>query len=94
MKQTVVELKADLELVKAEIENHPYNSPEMKAANQIIESHSRKDESEISRELAEKQLPRLEELGLITVKGLRSFANLHRSRVRLEAKIAKAETRK
>ncbi len=84
-------LRGKLDFVNVEIDNHPYNSEEVRASNEIIENSKKekKTASDINLELSLRGLPSLEQGGQTILKGMRSFAKLHRTRVRLEKRINK-----
>lgn len=75
--------------MKAKIAAHPLSSPPVKEAHAVIEAHGGKDESgELSRELKERGLPSLEELGKIQARTSFSWWRLHRKRRSLERRLA------
>ena len=86
-RESLEELKARLEAVDAEIPSHPLSSKQVEAAQAIVEARENKDAEEVSRELAEQNLPSLEELGKIQVQSTVGWWKLHRKRNNLTKKI-------
>ncbi|MEJ1191780.1 hypothetical protein [Pseudarthrobacter sp. CCNWLW207] len=84
-------LKAKLDAVDAEIASHPLSSDRVKTAQAIVEARANKDTEEVSRELADQNLPSLEELGKIQVNGTVSWWKLHRKRNNLVKKIDRSK---
>lgn len=84
-------LKAKLDAVDAEIASHPLSSDRVKAAQAIVKARENKDTEEVSRELADQNLPSLEELGKIQVNGTVSWWKLHRKRNNLVKKIDRSK---
>jgi hypothetical protein len=83
-------LNAKLETVDAEIAAHPLSSTAVKEAHAIIEAKGEKDTAAVERELAERNLPSLEDLGRIQVKTTASWWRLYRDRKKLVHKIEKS----
>lgn len=86
-RESLQELEAKLEAIDAEIASHPLASEPVKAAQAIIETNNGKDTEAVSQQLLEQNLPSLEELGKIQVKGTTSWWSLNRARNKLEKKI-------
>jgi len=90
-RESLEELEAKLEAVDADIASHPLSSDRVKAAQAIVEARGNKDTEEVSRELADQNLPSLEELGKLQVDSTISWWKLHRKRNNLVKKIARSK---
>ena len=89
--ESLEELEAKLEAVDAEIASHPLSSERVKAAQAIVEALGTKDTEKVSKELADQNLPSLEELGKVQVDSTMSWWKLHRKRNNLVKKIARSK---
>ncbi|MBT2484264.1 MULTISPECIES: hypothetical protein [unclassified Microbacterium] len=87
--ETLEQLMARLKQVEADIAAHPLASEHVKLAQAVVDNADDKDEVEVNRQLTERGLPRLEELGKIVVQGTASWWRLHRDKKRIEKKIGK-----
>jgi len=87
-RRNLVDLQKKLQLVKADLAAHPYNSPEAIRIREITDQLREKGPEFINQELSKKGLPSLADAGKIVIKGLRSFAKLHRKKHKLEKKIS------
>ena len=90
-RESLEELEAKLEAVDAEIASHPLSSERVKAAQAIVEALGTQDTEKVSKELADQNLPSLEELGKVQVDSTMSWWKLHRKRNNLVKKIARAK---
>ena len=87
-RRTVEQLRIALAAVDGEISEHPFSSPRVQAAQALTDAMHGQDSSKIDAELKRNALPSTEELGRITLTGMRSWAKLHRSKQKLEKRIA------
>lgn len=87
--ETLKQLMARLKQVEADIAAHPLASERVKLAQAVVDNADDKDEVEVNRQLTERGLPRLEELGKIVVQGTASWWRLHRDKKKIEKKIGK-----
>lgn len=85
------ELKIELEAVESKIAAHPFSSKEVMAANRVIESVTPTDKDKIGEELLASNLPSLEQMGRITLRGLFQWGRLHRHQKKLQQKISKLQ---
>lgn len=81
------ELENMLRDTNAMIAAHPFSLESVKAAHEVVENAPRGDREVVSRELAARNLPSLEELGKIQAKHTFSWWRLHRRRRTLLARI-------
>jgi hypothetical protein len=77
------QLQAELESVDAAIATHELASEPATRAHAIIEAIGKDNKELLERELAEQELPDLEELGRIQLRGSASWWKLHRDRNRV-----------
>jgi hypothetical protein len=68
---------------------HPFSSERFVAAQQLIEAADATDSETISRQLAEKGLPSVEEVGRITAQNLLSWGRLHREATKLQQRLSR-----
>lgn len=61
-RESLEELEAKLETIDAEMAAHPLASKRVKAAHALVEMKGDKDTEAVSRELADQNLPSLEEI--------------------------------
>lgn len=80
---------ARLAAVEVAIASHPLSSPPVRDAFEVIERHGKENSAEISRELSERDLPSLVELGRIQVRSTFSWWNLHRRQRALRKKLGR-----
>lgn len=90
-RESLEELEAKLEAVDAEIASHPLSSERVKAAQAVVEALGTQGTEKVSKELADQNLPSLEELGKVQVDSTMSWWKLHRKRNNLVKKIARSK---
>ncbi|MBB5639899.1 hypothetical protein [Cryobacterium roopkundense] len=88
-RESLHELETKIATIDAEIAAHALASEPVKAAHEVIEANTGQDAEVVSRELAERNLPTLEEIGKIQVRGTVSWWSLHRDRKKLVEKVAR-----
>jgi len=91
-RESLHELEAKIEAIDVRIAAHPLASAPVTAAHAIIEANTGQDAEVVSRELAERNLPTLEEIGIIQARGTVTWWRLHRDRSKLIAKVARLVT--
>jgi hypothetical protein len=84
-------IRKRLDLLDLAIARHPLSSRAVTSAFAVIEKHGKKNVEAISLELAQKQLPPLDELGRIQLRTSFSWWNLHRKRRSLLRKLARSD---
>lgn len=89
----IEEVTAALDDVAAEIAAHPFASPQVIAAHALIDAHQGEVAEAINRQLAEQQLPSLDELGRVTASHTFSWWQLHRRHQKLAKAIERLEAR-
>lgn len=82
-----------LEAINARIDQHKLNSPQMKAAREVVAENRDEGRQAVEQALSERGLPTTAEQGRALLLGLTSLARLNRKRVKLENRIAHLETR-
>lgn len=80
-----------LAAVDAAISSHPLASAPVKSAFEAIERHGKDNKEAISKELGERNLPSLDELGRIQIRNMFSWWKLHRSRRSLLKKLGRQD---
>ena len=80
-------LRHRLRHVEEAIAAHPLASERVRQSHEFIEQSEGEDQEVISRGLAERGLPSLEQLGKLTVRHTLSWWNLHRKKNRLDKKL-------
>lgn len=80
---------ARLAQVEEDIAAHPLASERVKLAQAVVDNADEKDKAEVNRQLTERGLPSLEELGKIVVQGTASWWRLHRDKKKIEKNIEK-----
>ena len=88
-RESLPELEANLKKIDADIAAHPLAAPPVKQAQEIIEAKGEKDNDAVARELADRGLPSLEELGKIQLQHTGSWWRLHRDRNKIVKQISK-----
>lgn len=83
-RQRLEQLQAELASVNREISEHPFASTPMRAAQSLIDSMRGREPEAIDAELQKNSLPSTQEVGRITASGMRSWARLHRTKMKLE----------
>lgn len=91
-RQPISVLKKQLADVRKSISEHPFSDPQVLKANEVIEANNGLEHSEIEKKLIEQQLPALEELGRIQLKGSFSWWALHRKQRKILQRLARAES--
>lgn len=98
-RRSVPELEGQLREVEERISAHPLASERVVEAqklveerNELVEERNGKDQKALSRELSERGLPSLEELGQIQFRNTASWWRLHRDQKRLSRQIQKCRT--
>lgn len=91
-RRSVPELEGQLREVEERISAHPLASERVVEAQKLVEERNGKDQKELSRELSERGLPSLEELGQIQFRNTASWWRLHRDQKRLSRQIQKRRT--
>lgn len=86
------ELEGQLREVEERISAHPLASERVVEAQKLVEERNGKDQKALSRELSERGLPSLEELGQIQFRNTASWWRLHRDQKRLSRQIHKCRT--
>lgn len=86
------ELEGQLREVEERISAHPLASERVVEAQKLVEERNGKDQKALSRELSERGLPSLEELGQIQFRNTASWWRLHRDQKRLSRQIQKCRT--
>ncbi|WP_444592683.1 hypothetical protein, partial [Brachybacterium sp. AOP42-B2-9] len=76
------ELEGQLREVEERISAHPLASERVVEAQKLVEERNGKDQKALSRELSERGLPSLEELGQIQFRNTASWWRLHRDQKR------------
>lgn len=89
--ESVDTLRRELEQVDAHIAAHPFASPRIRVAHEIVGEGPSRDAAEIERQLADRGLPDAEELGRVQVAGSWSWWKLHRRRRKLVRRIQRLE---
>lgn len=84
-------LRRELEQVDAHIAAHPFASPRIRAAHEIVGEGPSRDAAEIERRLADRGLPGVQQLGRTQVAGAWSWWRLHRRRRKLVRRIERLE---
>ena len=79
-------LESRLAEIDAKIASHPLSSPAVKDAQAVVDAQGGEKDA-ASRELSERGLPSLEELGKVVARGTASWWNLHRKRNRVIKKL-------
>lgn len=82
-RRSVPELEGQLREVEERISAHPLASERVVEAQKLVEERNGKDQKALSRELSERGLPSLEELGQIQFRNTASWWRLHRDQKRL-----------
>ena len=80
-------LKQKLEHVRKKIDTHPLSSPPVKSAFDVIERHGKENSDAISKELSERGLPSLDELGKLQIRHMFSWWSINRQKRVLEKKL-------
>lgn len=91
-RRSVPELEGQLREVEERISAHPLASERVVEAQKLVEERNGKDQKALSRELSERGLPSLEELGQIQFRNTASWWRLHRDQKRLSRQIQKRRT--
>lgn len=91
-RRSVPELEGQLREVEERISAHPLASERVVEAQKLVEERNGKDQKALSRELSERGLPSLEELGQIQFRNTASWWRLHRDQKRLSRQIQKCRT--
>lgn len=78
------DLAQRLERVQKRIDAHPLASAAVKSAGEVIDRHGKENVDAVSKELFERGLPSLVELGRLQVRHMFTWWNLHRRRRNLE----------
>lgn len=91
-RRSVPELEGQLREVEERISAHPLASERVVEAQKLVEERNGKDQKTLSRELSERGLPSLEELGQIQFRNTASWWRLHRDQKRLSRQIQKCRT--
>jgi hypothetical protein len=86
-RETRDELQSKLAEIDAEIASHPLNDSAVKEAQAVVDANGGEKEA-AARELAERGLPSLEELGKLVATGTASWWNLHRKRNKVVKKLS------
>ena len=83
----------ELDEVNRRIAEHPFASEPTRKANQLVEDlkAQNRDAEQINSALEKEGLPRLEELGKTTAKGLFGWSLLHRRKRKLERRITRTQ---
>ncbi len=82
-------LEERLEANHSKIAAHPLSSPDVKAAQEVVEKEPEVGRDAVELELKQRGLPSLMELGRIQLKQTLSWGRLHRERKKLLAKIGR-----
>lgn len=82
-RQSAPELEAELREVEKSISAHPLASERVVEAQKLVEERKGADQEALSRELADRNLPGLDELGQIQLRSTASWWRLHRDQKRL-----------
>jgi hypothetical protein len=77
--------------VDAKISRHPLASTPVTEAFAVIEKHGKEQQDAIAQELRDRDLPALEELGRLQVRGSFSWWKLHRDRRALLKKLGRTD---
>lgn len=88
-RQPLSELQENLSAVNDQLDAHPFASPQVKRAHEIIDNRDDKDNAAVELELEKEGLPSLEELGRIQLKHTGSWWRLNRDRNKLLKQITK-----
>lgn len=88
-RRSMPELEAQLHDVEQRIASHPLSSERVVEAHKLVEEHRGKDQGELSRELSERGLPSLKELGQIQLRNTASWWRLHYAKNRLSQRLRK-----
>jgi len=88
-RRSLEELTAELDAILAKIAAHPFQSPLVVAASEVLGAHEGEDRVAIDRALAEQHLPSLTELGKMTVRSMYSLVRLQHKRYKLVEAIAR-----
>ena len=91
-RRSVPELEGQLREVEERISAHPLASERVVEAQKLVEERNGKDQKALSRELSERGLPSLEELGQIQFRNTASWWRLHRDQKRLSRQIQNRRT--
>ena len=82
-------LEAKLRSLDARIAEHPLGSTAVKDAHAVITANAGAEKEVIARELAERGLPSLQELGSLQVRHSLTWWWLNRSKIAAESKLAR-----
>src|SRR6218665_3587700 len=88
-RRSLEELTAELDAILAKIAAHPFQSPLVVAASEVLGAHDGEARVAIDRALAEQPLPSLTELGKMTVRSMYSLVRLQYKRYKLVEAIAR-----
>lgn len=83
-------LRLYLEKIEMEIAQHPLASPAVRDSFEIIERVGKDDVEPIARELKERGLPSLDELGKLQLRHSLSWSRLHKKQRKIRQKLAKS----
>lgn len=84
-------MQGKLAAVEDGIHSHPFLGENHRQAQSGIEGPHRGDKEAVQRELTDRSLLPLEEVGKLTLKHTLSWWNLHRKRNRLRARLSRSE---
>ncbi|WP_314428299.1 hypothetical protein [uncultured Microbacterium sp.] len=78
---------ARMAAVQARIQDHPLSSEPVRDAFEVIERHGKENSDAITRELTERGLPSLDELGRLQIRYMFSWWRLNRRKRILERRM-------